>query len=168
MRLFISINLADNIKEAIMDVQDSMMFCGIGGNYTRPENMHITLAFIGELADPELVLEQIERVEVEPFTISLKGIGAFRGLWWIGLEESEELKTLARRIRRNLAEAGIPYDRKKFSPHITLVRRPDGELSDLPAEAIESITGVSMTVDHVSLMRSDRGKRGMVYKEIGR
>ena len=55
----------------------------------------------------------------------------------------------------------IPFDKKRFSPHITLIRKASGEM---PGTAPES---VSMTVNTISLMRSDRGRHGMIYTELG-
>ena len=164
MRLFIAINLNDEMKDALLDLQGDIMNVGVGGNYTRPENLHLTLAFIGEFSDPDLVKEVVESVEFEPFDIAFAGVGSFRNLWWVGIEKSDALTNMVRRLRRGLAEAGIPFDRKKFSPHITMIRRPDRSLD----EVIGSLepTNATMTVDHISLMRSDRSKNGMIYTEL--
>ena len=166
MRLFIAINLSEEMKESLMDIQDSMRAFGIRGNATEPENMHLTLAFIGEYDDPDYVKRVVESVEIRPFEIRLSGIGAFRDLWWVGTENCAPLLAVARRLRRALAEADIPFDRKKFSPHITIIRRASGKLSDVPEEELTSYFGTAMTVDHISLMRSDRGKHGMIYTEL--
>ncbi len=171
MRLFIAINLNDDMKDALIDVQDTMRNYGVRGKDTPPENMHLTLAFIGEYDDPERVKEVVESIEIRPFEMTLSGIGAFRDLWWVGTKNSAPLMAISRRLRRALAEAGIPFDKKKFSPHITIIRRADGTLSKEAADEIAAseITGngdVSMTVDHISLMRSDRGKYGMIYPEL--
>ena len=166
MRLFIAINLNDEMKDALMDIQDTMRTYGIRGNETVPDNMHLTLAFIGDYDDPDYVKSVIESIEIRPFEIKLKGIGAFRDLWWAGLEDSAPLMAVSRKLRRALAEAEIPFDRKKFSPHITMIRRADGRLSDVEEDEIASHFGASMTVDHISLMRSDRGKHGMIYTEL--
>ena len=98
--------------------------------------------------------------------ISLDGIGSFGDLWWAGIEHSEPLLAVTRRLRRALAEADIPFDRKRFSPHITLIRRAKGRLEDVPADELGQHFGTSMTVDRISLKRSDRGKHGMVYTEL--
>ena len=166
MRLFVAINLNEEMKDALLDMQDTLRTYGIRGRDTVPENMHLTLAFIGDYDDPEYVKGVVDSIEIRPFEISLKGVGAFGDLWWAGLENSAPLAAVSRRLRRALAEAGIPFDRKKFSPHITIIRRADGRLSDVPEEELAAISGVSMTVDHISLMRSDRGKHGMIYTEL--
>ena len=166
MRLFIAVNLNDEMKDALIDIQDTMRTYGIRGRETVPENMHLTLAFIGDYDDPDRVKEIIERIEIRRFEISLKGVGAFRDLWWAGVENSAPLQSISRRLRRALAEEDIPVDRKKCSPHITIIRRAHGKLEDVPAEELEPYFGTSMTVDHISLMRSDRGKNGMIYTEL--
>ena len=171
MRLFIAINLNEEMKDALIDIRDTMRTYGIRGKDTPPENMHLTLAFIGEYDDPERVKAVVESIEIRPFEMTLSGIGAFRDLWWVGTENSAPLMTISRRLRRALAEADIPFDKKKFSPHITVIRRANGTLSaeaadEIAANAIMEHGGVSMTVDHISLMRSDRGKYGMIYTEL--
>lgn len=166
MRLFISINLDNNIKDALLSVQDAMRLKGVRGNFTRPENMHLTLAFVGEYSDPDYVKDVIDSIVMAPFDIGLNGMGAFGSLWWVGIEKNDRLETLARILRRRLAEADIPFDKKRFSPHITIVRKPESVLPLTPGDYADILRGKSMMVDHISLMRSDRGKSGMIYTEL--
>ena len=163
MRLFVAIQLSDDLRQAIRRVQETLMRQGVRGNYTPEENLHLTLAFIGEYNDPEVVLDAIGSVPFVPFELSLNGLGAFGDLWWIGLERSQALQDCVRRLRRALVEAGVPFDRKRFSPHITVLRRADGDLAKLRGISVERI---GMVAGHASLMRSDRGKHGMIYTEI--
>ena len=162
MRLFAAICLSEAMKAALIDVQNGMYDGGVRGSYTQEENLHLTLAFIGEYPAPEPVLDALSAVSFTPFSLSLEGIGCFGDLWWAGMRPSPPLEALARRLRRALAEGDIPFDRKRFSPHITLLRKARG---DMPAV---SLNGASMTVEAFSLMRSDRGRRGMIYTELGR
>ncbi len=67
-----------------------------------------------------------------------------------------------KRLRKTLSDHGIPFDRKRFNPHITLVRKAVCN-KGLPAVSIHK---KEMLVERVSLMRSDRGKHGMIYTEI--
>ena len=161
MRLFIAINLSDAMKDALTAVQDDMYGRGVRGNFTPRENMHLTLAFIGEYPDKDRVLDALSSVSFSAFSLSLSGMGCFRDLWWASMDESAPLAAVARRIRRALAENGIPFDRKRFSPHITLIRKAAGTMPGIRPET------VSMPVERISLMRSDRGKHGMVYTEVG-
>ncbi len=88
MRLFIAIQLSESMRNAISDVQYLLKRQGVRGNYTPWENLHLTLVFIGEYNDPDRVHDIIEHIPIEPFELSLNGMGAFGDLWWIGLEPS--------------------------------------------------------------------------------
>ncbi len=162
MRLFVAVALTDEVKDALVSVQNAMRAKGVRGNYTKRENLHVTLAFIGEYGDAGKVASALESVATEPFEVSLEGVGSFGSLWWAGLSESCELRALAGRVRAALEKEGIPFDKKRFTPHITLVRRPDRDT----APAVE-VPAVSMTAARPTLFRSDRTERGMVYTAIG-
>ncbi|MBO4920815.1 MAG: RNA 2',3'-cyclic phosphodiesterase [Lachnospiraceae bacterium] len=161
MRLFIAIKLDDNMVASLSEYLDDMRAAGVRGNFTKPENIHITLAFIGEYGNPQDVLDVMEKVDFCPFKISLDRTGDFGELFWAGIADNPELINYVKRLRKGLADAGIPFDRKKFSPHITLVRKPVYK-SWYPDKAPKG----SMTVDRISLMKSERGKNGMIYTEI--
>lgn len=161
MRLFIAINLSDQMKDSLCAVQDRFRKGRVSGNYTPRENFHLTLAFIGEYNDPDRILDLIAGVEFDPFDITLDRLGAFDDLWWAGIAPCASLDSYVRRLRRALADGGIPFDRKRFSPHVTLIRRA------IPAVLPPTeIAACQMTVKHISLMRSDRGRHGMIYTEI--
>ena len=162
MRLFIAIKLNSELRNALTDVQKHLIRRGVSGNYTNTDNLHITLAFIGEYDEPDFVTEVISEVPFSPFPISLSTLGHFGNLWWVGLDDNDELGSYVKRLRKALSEAGIPFDKKKFSPHITLIRKAIGTL---PAVSVPKTV---MSVDHISLMRSERGPKGMIYTEIGR
>lgn len=162
MRLFIAIKLNSELRNALTDVLQRLIRRGIRGNYTNTDNLHITLAFIGEYDEPDFVTEVISEVPFSPFPISLSTLGHFGNLWWVGLDDNDELDSYVKRLRKALSEAGIPFDKKKFSPHITLIRKAIGTL---PAVSVPKTV---MSVDHISLMRSERGPKGMIYTEIGR
>ena len=162
MRLFIAILLPDEMKTALIEAQNAMYERGLRGNYSPEENLHLTLAFIGDFPAAEPVLDALSTVTFTPFALTLEGIGRFGDLWWAGLRDSAALNAVARRVRRALAGKNIPFDRKRFSPHITLVRKASRDAAGIGIEP------ASMKVEAISLMRSDRGKRGMIYTELGR
>ena len=164
MRLFIAIRLDDTVRNALRAVQNEMRRRGVEGNYTRPENLHLTLAFIGDYGDPDAVIEAMETVDFEPFTLRLAEPGSFGDLWWAGLEASGELDALVRRLRRALAEKGIPFDRKSFRAHVTLIRKPSYRNDPRPGTIV--VPQAEMPVKRVSLMLSTRGKNGMIYTEL--
>lgn len=161
MRVFVAINLSEEMKEALVDTQRAMRARGVKGSYAPAENLHLTLAFLGEVPDAQPVLDALETVSFRPFEITLSGVGCFDDLWWAGIEASAPLTAVARRVRRALAGHNIPFDRKSFSPHITLLRRASMDARDVP------LTPAGMRVEAIALMRSDRGKNGMIYTELG-
>ena len=161
MRLFIAVNLSPQMKSALTDAQRAMFDRGVRGSFTPAENLHLTLAFIGEYPSAEAVMDALSGVAFTPFELALDGVGRFGELWWAGIRASAALTAVVRRIRRALAENDIPFDRKRFSPHITLLRRASREAAGI------AIQPASMTVRTISLMSSRRGRNGMIYTEVG-
>ncbi len=165
MRLFIAIQFEENILDALTDFQSDLKRQGVTGNYSKRENLHITLAFIGDYGNPDAVLDAMEQIAFRPIEISLVGVGSFGDLFWVGLADNPQLAGYVKRLRRVLSDQGIPFDRKRFSPHITLIRKYSYKGGkEIPVS--EPPKG-SMIAGRVSLMRSERGKNGMIYTELG-
>ena len=160
MRLFIAVRLSDETVLALTDLQKELRRLGYTGNYTKRENLHLTLAFIGEVRDPEPVKKIMDGMRFEPFLLTLQKTGTFPGIVWAGMEVGA-LSSFAAKLRRALNDAGIPCDNKRFTPHVTLLRRPQGEALPLPDPR-----PVAMTAKKISLMLSERTVNGMRYTEI--
>ncbi len=165
MRLFIALQFDDEIIEELEYFQGMLKDEGVTGNFTSRDNMHITLAFIGDYNDPDAVLDAMELIDFRPIDIELGGVGFFGDIFWAGLKENPQLAGYVKRLRHGLADAGIPFDKKKFNPHITLVRKFTYKKGDV-IPVWDAPKG-KMTVRGISLMRSDRGKSGMIYTEVG-
>ncbi len=164
MRLFISIQFDDDIRKRILKVLNDCRSAGVRGRFSRDEDIHLTLAFIGGYNNPQFVLDAMEMVQFEPFDIEFDRLGSFGDILWLGTKENRQLERLADAVRRELAADGIPYDIKKFRPHITLARDASG---------IEKTAGKvfipkeKATVKRISLMQSTRRNNGMIYTELG-
>lgn len=165
MRLFIAIEFNEEILQALTNLQAEWEILGVRGNVTPVRNLHLTLAFIGEYGSLDKILEAMNSVSFAPFSISLDGIGIFRDIYWAGISENVALSNYVRRLRRALAEHAVPYDRKKFLPHITLVRR--AEFNGSMEELLKNPPNGAMEVKSVVLMSSTRGKGGMIYTAVG-
>lgn len=165
MRLFIAIQFEDSIINALTDLQAKWKSMGMRGHFTPLQNLHLTLAFIGEYGSTEPIMDTMATASFLPFTLQLDGIGNFGDLYWVGIKKNDELTGYVSRLRRALAENGIPYDKKRFSPHITLVRRAEVNcgMEDILQHSPRGI----MEVKSVELMFSTRGKSGMIYTEVG-
>ena len=163
MRLFIAIRLSDAMRDAALAVQRELRYQGVRGNYSAEANLHLTLAFIGEYPDAAPVLEAIRESSLKPFELQLEGLRLVGETWCLGLKQCPPLMAYAGRLRRILSEAGIPFDPKRFTPHITLLRRAEWDRPGMPPV---DVPPASMLVERASLMRSDRGRSGVVYTEI--
>ena len=125
IRLFIAIDLPEDIIELIGGMGRSIP----GSRPVKPDQLHLTLRFIGEV-DHGLffdIQEQLQQVRFAPFTISLQGVGHFppRGtprVIWAGITPISELVRLKKKIDSQLKHCGLAPEKRKFSPHITLTR----------------------------------------------
>ena len=146
-----------------MDAQDGLKEYGVRGNYTQPENLHLTLAFIGETEKVEEIKAAVDAVKFEPFVIRTGKMGCFNGrsrVIWLGIEGEDKVKAIAQQLRRNLDQRGIDYAKGKFSPHITLVRQP----SEMPLDI--DVESESMTVSKIYVMKSERINGRLVYTAL--
>ena len=164
MRLFIALRPSGEFRAALSVLQDRLREAGVSGRWLNPSGFHMTLAFVGEW--PEDISPFLPAVD-PPFSVTLSRIGVFREskVLWAAPEPSEELGSLAEKVRSSLAENGIPFDPKPFVPHITLGRKPIVPEEFDFSEII--VPPAVMTVRDVFLYRSDRGENGMVYSVVG-
>jgi 2'-5' RNA ligase len=124
-RLFVAIDPPAEIREQLAGI-----CCGLPDARWIPlEQLHLTLCFIGEVSGSAFldIREALEGIQVAPLSLRLQGVGFFppRGLprvIWAGIEKSEPLLTLQRKITTRLFQLGVEPENRKFSPHITLAR----------------------------------------------
>jgi 2'-5' RNA ligase len=147
LRLFAAVDLPDDIIERLLALMK-----GVPGAKWRPkENLHLTLRFFGEVAEP--VAEDIDSElaaaaeSTPPFTLQLKGAGAFGGAeprnLWVGVAASDGLKKLAADCERAARRAGLKPESRKFAPHVTLAYLNDTALDRV--HAFESRLGLFET-----------------------
>lgn len=163
MRIFIAIRFTEAFKSSILDAQDGLKEYGVKGNYTQPENLHLTLVFIGETERVEEIKAAVDAVKFEPFVIRTGKMGCFNGrsrVVWLGIEGEDRVKAIAQQLRRNLDQRGIDYAKGKFSPHITIVRQP----SEIPLDI--DVESESMTVSKIYVMKSERINGRLVYTAL--
>ena len=134
---------------------------GVRGNFSRVENLHLTLAFLGEVQDPEPVCEAMNAAPAAPFSLKFSESGAFKDLYWVGIEENPKLAAYAEKLRAELRSREIWFDAKAFKPHITIVRRARYE-----GKIQISVHPEAFTVARVSLMKSEHRNGKLVYTEI--
>ena len=179
IRSFIAVELPEHIRSTIFDVQKGLKPGIKGMKWVKPENIHLTLRFLGDIGRREIdgakdAIGEAAR-EVSPFFLSAKGMGAFPGLsrprvMWIGLGgEVEKLRELSRIINIKLDINGIEREQRKFKGHLT-IGRVKGRIN--PAQLIESIKKMkdfeseAFSVDRIILFKSELKPEGPTYTEL--
>ena len=161
MRLFIAVDLADPMKKELVGVMHEMKKQGISGSYVPMQNLHMTLAFIGETDRIEDVKDAMVSLAVEKSRISFSEFGNFGEVFWIGIKGNQKIKKYAADLRKALKERGLPCDGSKFEPHVTLMRKCKGKR---PVGL--QVPKADMTVSKVSLMKSEMKDGKRVYREV--
>lgn len=98
-----------------------------GGRQTARPGLHLTLAFMGDVAESRCssLVEAFANIPFEPFVLHFDRVGAWRdGLVWVGCGQAPDaLRGLVEDIRRELAELDLPVEHRAFRPHVTVWRR---------------------------------------------
>ena len=129
MRIFIGIDLEDEIRTKIARFLEGVRGFAPDARWVRPESLHITMKFIGEQKPEqvEAISQRLGRVEGSAMEIRLSGHGFFPTVksprvFWIGIQAGPELAALATNIDAAVSELGVPREDRAFSPHLTLAR----------------------------------------------
>jgi 2'-5' RNA ligase len=138
MRAFIALAIPEEARQRLVQLQSDLRASRADVKWVEPENLHVTLKFLGEISEEErqAVEHMLRRIATAtaPFPLGLSGVGAFPSLGaprviWVGLGEgSEAAAHLAQMIEREGASIPIPKEDRPFSAHLTLgrVRSPRG------------------------------------------
>ena len=167
MRLFVAINLNDEIKDALCSVENELQTSGAKGNFSKRENLHLTLAFLGEVEQKRVkaVREAMDKAEFTPFTVEVSSAGRFKrdegDILWIGLGASKALTALQSSLVKELKARGFAPDDKPFKPHLTIGRKITGA-GRIP----ESANGLSQRIESIELMLSERINGKLTYTPL--
>ncbi|MFY9381437.1 MAG: RNA 2',3'-cyclic phosphodiesterase [Eubacteriales bacterium] len=171
MRLFVAIALSENMKKPLLRAISELRNVATQGNFTKEENLHLTLAFIGEVSTSRVAdaKRALDKVSAHPFTLALDGgIGRFvrsgGDIYYANVGGGNALLSLASDVKRELTAAEFAIEERAFRPHITLGREVT---VSSPVSSI-SIEPASMTVSHFGLYKSERIAGKLTYTEIHR
>lgn len=180
IRCFVAIPLPDHIVERIAEVSDQLKRLGIDARFPRPESIHLTLKFLGDVEEfrVSVVLDALERAvsQFEAFEIVIRGTGTFPHLAnprvvWLGVELTVELRELQASVEEALTPLGFEIEKRRFSPHLTLARvksrRMIANLMHFLEDRGQSIEVGSFLADKVILFRSELRSEGAVYRSLG-
>ena len=172
VRLFAAVELPDALRFQLVGLKKD--FPGI--RWVVPENMHLTLRFIGEvgLQKADTARNALHKVRVAPFFLCIRGLGLFerrhQTVLWAGLQPSAPLRDLKRQVDEALAEGiGLAAEHGLFSPHITLSRIRTGVAAALRAQvAGYSFASESFAVASFTLFRSVLSSAGASHIPLER
>ncbi|HHZ18613.1 MAG TPA: RNA 2',3'-cyclic phosphodiesterase [Acholeplasmataceae bacterium] len=124
MRIFIGIKPEDCLKE-ILEIQESFRSLSLPGNYTFPDNIHMTLLFLGELDEAAVsaVKVALRQIEYPRFDIHINKLKNLRDMIVLEAAREPELMELQEKVRLAVAGRDIRTDDRPFYPHITLIRQ---------------------------------------------
>lgn len=171
MRLFIAINFTDELLDKLNDAICNVKDIAERGNFSRRENLHITLAFLGEVEpnDVTLIKKCMDNVAADSFDVSINGFGKFSrngsDIYWIGIKKSPELSKLHGELNKELAKEGFATETRDFKPHLTIGRQVVCDFGRAE-QIINDLGTMKHKVTKMSLMLSERINGKLIYTEI--
>jgi 2'-5' RNA ligase len=179
MRAFIAIDLPNEVRAALADAQNALRKTRVKVSWARPENIHLTLKFLGEITDEQRVAIESAlaslTVHHRPFTLSVAGAGGFPSLKsprviWIGCNEpTGALPKLQAEVETAAEALGFPREDRAFTAHLTLGRvkfpKPDPALTSA-VELLKNKSFGEVRVSEVHLIQSQLRPEGPIYTKL--
>jgi RNA 2',3'-cyclic 3'-phosphodiesterase len=177
MRLFVAIDIAPHIRSTIAAFIEEFRPCAPQSKWVRVEAMHITLKFLGEMPPSRLSAVESALASIRSdklLTLEFRGFGFFPNekhprVFWIGMECSPNLKTLAMSIDQSLHKLGLTLEQRAYTPHLTLARFNAPGLPPKLADATRENTGRyfgSFTTNQFHLLESKLKSTGAEYTTL--
>ena len=182
LRVFCAVELSAEVRLRVAGHIDRLrdVVPGVRVSWEREEKLHITLKFLGEIAQSRLqtLAGAASRAvrSTEPFNLALEGAGAFpaRGLpriLWLGITDATGLLAqLQSNLEEECERAGFAREERPFRPHLTIarIRAPQAARKLARVHQEMGFEAMEFSVNEMVLMRSELGKAGSSYTEISR
>ena len=181
MRLFIAIELSEEIRNSLAQIQSHLKYAGADVKWVGKDNIHLTLKFLGEVTAEKAekiksILDEIAK-QTKPFEISTKDIGVFPKIEfprviWVGLDKgANESKALAEKIDVALSKIGFQKETRTFTSHLTIGRVRSSKNKDALKEKLQSSnsqlpTPNSQLITSVILYQSTLTPKGSIYTKL--
>jgi len=178
LRCFIAIEIPETIRRAIADSIDSLKKSGAEVKWISPENIHITVQFLGETEESLIptIKEALDKIlsPYAPFYIKIADVGCFPDgrrprVIWVGLGEAQPLINLQRDIAGEMIKFGYPKEERGFTPHVTIGRvKSHRNVGDL-LKRLDEIKATSFSdfeVEKITLMKSELKPSGAIYHSL--
>lgn len=169
MRLFLALVPDDAAKDKLEDVTAKVKSVAVRGSFVPRDNLHLTLAFLGEQQDTSSAMYCLDHINASAFRLRSGRLGRFRreegSVVWAGLRPSPSLQDLHNQLKASLSNTGFQIEQRKFKPHITLGKRVILQ-DDAFNIAAEFYPDFSFLVNSVVLMSSENTPNGVRYVEL--
>lgn len=177
-RSFIAIETNEEIRNSLAEVQSELGETGGDLKIVKPEKVHLTLKFLGEIPDDEMgeLKETIRNVEkTGPFKMQVEGLGVFPDpgfikVVWAGVSEGEEeAKNLQEDLEQRLSNIGYPPENREFTPHLTIARVKSGKAKDKISALVKKYSDQdfgSTVVEEIKLKKSELTPEGPIYTTL--
>jgi len=178
LRSFIAIELPEAVISALSGFQQELKKGGADVRWTRPQGIHLTLKFLGNIADENTagIIEATEGTcrKYPCFDLQIKGAGVFPNMkaprvLWVGVSENTILEGLRKEVEDRMASLGFEKEDRKFSPHLTLGRFRSSYGKGPLLEEIELNKDREfgfINVRTISFMKSELSPAGAKYTRI--
>ena len=166
MRLFIAVNFDAPTKDKLACLREELRKNSRHGSFTQTDNLHLTLAFLGECSTKQLesASAAMDAVSFKPFVLTVDQIGCFRrsdgDIWWAGIAENRVLLDIQSSLANRLVALEFNVDKRRYNPHITVGRRVD---TNAVARRIKPF---SQTISSIELMKSQHVGGKLIYTPV--
>jgi RNA 2',3'-cyclic 3'-phosphodiesterase len=178
-RLFVALNLPEDLRSRLAGLHGGID----GARWVPPENMHITLRFIGDIPEASTgdIVEALADIRSPAIPVTVSGAGRFGSgdrarTLWVGVEKTTEIAALHSKIDQALIRAGLAPEGRKYMPHVTVARFGGGRgrRGNGPAhtrvmhwlEAHGGFFALPFAALEFVLYESHLGRKGPVYTPI--
>jgi 2'-5' RNA ligase len=178
IRSFIAFDLNnESVLQRLKEVQDALRKTGSDLKIVDPQNIHITMRFLGDIkpAIVDQVHEAMKKVSFTAVNCEIRGLGVFPDLRyprvvWAGIRKgANELRNVFEQLEPNLQQLGFRPDPKGFSPHLTLARVKTGRNKAELAHCVQDLADYDFGVvraDCLQLKRSVLTPKGPIYSTL--
>ena len=164
VRTFLALPVGDDLKAKVAELQKAWEKQLPNVRWARPDNLHLTLHFFGDVTHETLEKIKVSMLSVKgchaPFQVEVNGLGGFPSpqrsrVIWLGLTPVAPLQQVHRTVQLKLGEIGIPVEQKPFTPHLTIGRTRSGTTDLKNAAVTLSDTPIGhLVVDRLILFES--------------
>ncbi|MDP3791026.1 MAG: RNA 2',3'-cyclic phosphodiesterase [Candidatus Omnitrophota bacterium] len=180
MRAFIAIELSEEIRSSLSQIQSHLKYSGADVKWVEKDNIHLTLKFLGEITEEKCekiksILDEIGR-SLRPFEINIKNIGAFPKIdhprvIWVGLDKgAKESVEVAGKIDEELYKIGFEKESRPFTAHLTIGRVRSSKNKDALKQKLTAyslqLTAETQLISSVIFFQSKLSPKGSIYTKL--